>query len=163
VVELGETLPVEQRPRATCAICLVQDRSAYWAHIGDSRIYHIRRYEVVARTRDHSHVEGLVREGRITTEEARHHPMRNFVECCLGGDAMLTEMTVSARHALEPGDILLTCTDGIWANLTDAEIASYWDPGRSLEDALDRLGATALGLAAPFSDNASATVLRWLG
>ena len=42
VVKLGTNLPLEQRPRATCAVCLVQNGSAYWAHIGDSRIYLLR-------------------------------------------------------------------------------------------------------------------------
>lgn len=163
VVALGEILPIEQRPRATCAVCLVQDESAYWAHIGDSRIYHIRNGAVIARTRDHSHVEGLIRDGRITPAEAKNHPLRNFVECCLGGAATLTEMTISRRHALLPGDILLTCTDGIWSHLSDDEIASYWDPALALEEAVTRLSAVAISLSAPLSDNASATVLRWLG
>ena len=43
--------------------------------------------------------------------------MRNFVECCLGGDPTLTEMTIGRRQPLKPGDVLLVCTDGLWANL----------------------------------------------
>ena len=56
VVEAGLQLPLENRPRATCAICLVQESSAYWAHVGDSRVYHLRGGRVVEVTRDHSHV-----------------------------------------------------------------------------------------------------------
>src|SRR5205085_2528620 len=42
VVKLGVQLPLEQRPRATCALCLVQQRASWWAHVGDSRLYHVR-------------------------------------------------------------------------------------------------------------------------
>jgi len=51
VVDMGEAQHVDQRPRATCAVCLVQDGTAYWAHVGDSRIYQIRDGNIVRRTR----------------------------------------------------------------------------------------------------------------
>ena len=89
---LGARLPLELRPRATCAVCLVQQSSAYWAHVGDSRVYHLRAGRVRERTRDHSHVELLVREGVISAGQMQNHPMRNFVESCLGGEAILPEM-----------------------------------------------------------------------
>ncbi len=163
VVGLGKALPLEQRPRATCAICVVQDGSAYWAHVGDSRVYQIRNGEVVARTRDHSHVEQLLREGLITEAEAQGHPMRNFVECCLGGDPMLTEMTIDRRHVLKRGDLLLTCTDGLWANLRDAEVAAPWRATVSVREILGEVCARAVQASAPSSDNTSAAALRWLG
>ena len=61
VVAIGTKLAIDVRPRATCAVCLVQRGEAYWAHIGDSRVYHLRNGTVVSRTRDHSHVEQLLR------------------------------------------------------------------------------------------------------
>ncbi len=76
------------------------------------------------RTRDHSHVELLLREGLIHEHEMRGHPMRNFVECCLGGDAPLPDMSVTGRKKLSPGDVLLVCTDGAWSGVDDADIAS---------------------------------------
>ncbi|MGB5627802.1 MAG: protein phosphatase 2C domain-containing protein, partial [Woeseiaceae bacterium] len=87
VVRLGAEVAVDFRPRATCAVCLVQEGGSFWAHIGDSRIYQVRDRAVLARSRDHSHVEVLIQEGAISEEEAQDHPMRNFVECCIGGDA----------------------------------------------------------------------------
>ena len=62
VVKLGVGLSVEARPRATCALCLVQDSAAYWAHVGDSRIYQLRQSQVLERTRD---------PGRRQTQHAR--------------------------------------------------------------------------------------------
>ena len=163
VVALGKVLPLDQRPRATCAVVLVQEGAAYWAHVGDSRVYKIRNGEVIARTRDHSHVEQMVREGLITEAEVKDHPMRNFVECCLGGDPMLTEMTISRREPLKRGDLLLTCSDGLWANLEDADVGTPWRTATSLRDTLGELCARAVEASAPYSDNTSAAVLRWVG
>ena len=60
VVKLGADLTIDSRPRATCAICLIQESGSYWGHVGDSRIYQMRDGEVLARSRDHSHVEVLI-------------------------------------------------------------------------------------------------------
>jgi serine/threonine protein phosphatase PrpC len=162
VVKLGNGLAMEARPRATCALCLVQEAVAYWAHVGDSRVYQLRQSQVQERTRDHSHVEVLLREGLITEAEVQSHPMRNYVECCLGGEAAIPEMSIAARRKLRVGDILLLCTDGLWANLKDAEIAAFTQSnGEILRDSLVALGAKAVAASAPYSDNATAAALRW--
>jgi len=162
VVKLGAGLGMESRPRATCALCLVQDSGAYWAHIGDSRIYQLRQQQIVERTRDHSHVEVLLREGLITEAEVHGHPMRNYVECCLGGDAALPEMSISTRRRLRAGDVLVLCTDGMWANLKDQDFIRFAQTtDKSLRDSLTELGAQAVQASAPYSDNTSAAVLRW--
>jgi len=164
VVALGRDLPPEVRPRATCAACIVQGPNAYWAHVGDSRVYLLRDGRVVERTRDHTHVEQLLRAGRITEGQAQDHPMRNFVESCLGGDPALPEMTLAGRRALRPGDVLLLCSDGLWSGVDDARIATIGGPGgRSLGEALAELGALAVQANAPFADNTTVAALRWLG
>jgi serine/threonine protein phosphatase PrpC len=164
VVRLGALQNIDARPRATIAICLVQEGAAYWAHVGDSRVYHLRHRRVVERTRDHSHVEFLLKERKIVEADTRNHPMRNFVESCLGGDASVPEMSLSGRKSLIKGDLLLLCTDGIWANLGDADIAeAFAREGKSLESCLQDLGGRAVTAAAPHSDNSTAAVLRWLG
>jgi serine/threonine protein phosphatase PrpC len=164
VAAAGRGLPLEQRPRATCAVCLVQQGAAYWAHLGDSRVYHLRSGTVVERTRDHSHVEQLLRDGQIREDEVHGHPLRNFVECCLGGEPGVPDMTLSHRRPLQPGDILLVCSDGLWANLRDADIASFWSPdGPPLAEALSSLVDRAVLASSPHSDNATAAAVRWLG
>jgi serine/threonine protein phosphatase PrpC len=162
VVKLGANLGIESRPRATCAVCLVQDSAAYWAHVGDSRVYQVRASQVLQRTRDHSHVEVLLREGLITESEVHGHPMRNYVECCLGGDAALPEMSISTRRRLKAGDVLLLCTDGLWANLKDQDFVRFAQTaGKPLREVLEDLGTEAGAAAAPHSDNTSAAALRW--
>ncbi len=162
VVRLGSDLAVDFRPRATCAICLVQEGGTYWAHIGDSRIYQVRDGNVLTRSRDHSHVEVLIQEGAITEEEAQDHPMRNFVECCIGGDAPVPDMSITPKKALEPGDVLLACTDGLWSGLGDDVIAEIGAPGdNNLVENLKALSIKALNANSPYSDNTTGTALRW--
>ena len=162
VVAFGAGTPIESRPRATCAVCLVQQGSGYWIHVGDSRVYLLRRGRVALRTRDHSHVELLVREGVIRPDQMQTHPMRNFVESCIGGEMLLPEMSVSPRVALQDGDVLLVCTDGLWANLDDQDIATAFAAAEaSLSDALAGLVARAVEVGGSSSDNTSAAVLRY--
>lgn len=165
VVQLGTPLPLENRPRATCAVCIVQGDSAYWAHVGDSRVYQLRAGGIAARTRDHSHVEFLLREGVITAEQVLNHPMRNFVESCIGGDPILPEMAITGRRRLAPSDVLLVCTDGFWGNLTDEDIAASLAGGGTppLRDSLSALAERAVLIGGGASDNTTVAALRWMG
>jgi serine/threonine protein phosphatase PrpC len=164
VVALGQDVAVDFRPRATCAVCLVQEGGSFWAHIGDSRIYHVRNGIVLERSRDHSHVEVLIQEGAITEEEAQDHPMRNFVECCIGGDAPVPDMSITVKRPLSPGDVLLACSDGLWSGLADDDMAQIGAPGdNNLAQNLKDLSLKALRVNAPYSDNTTGTALRWLG
>lgn len=164
VVTLGADLAVDFRPRATCAVCLVQEAGSFWCHIGDSRIYQLRGGRLLSRSRDHSHVEVLIQEGAITEAEAADHPMRNFVECCLGGDAPVPDMSITARMPLETGDVLLACSDGLWSGIADDEMAAIATrAGGSLSDNLKALSMKALDTNSPYSDNTTGTALRWLG
>ena len=164
VVGLGKDVAVDFRPRATCAVCLVQEGGAYWAHIGDSRIYQVRNGNVLNRSRDHSHVEVLIQEGAITEEEAQDHPMRNFVECCIGGDSPVPDMSITSKKCLRPGDVLLACTDGLWSGLSDDDVAEIGTPGDdNLAENLKALSIKALNVNSPYSDNTTGTAMRWLG
>jgi serine/threonine protein phosphatase PrpC len=164
VVRLGKNVAIDFRPRATCAICLIQDSSAFWAHIGDSRIYHLRAGRMLARSRDHSHVEVLIQEGAISEEEALDHPMRNFVECCIGGDAPVPEMSITRRKPLQSGDVVLACSDGLWSGATDQQIATtVTRADESLAENLKAISLKALKANAPYSDNTTGTALRWIG
>jgi PPM family protein phosphatase len=162
MVAMGMHLPLEQRPRATGAVCLVQDGTAWWAHVGDSRVYHLRAGHVIRRTRDHSHVELLVQEGLISSHQAQNHPMRNFVETCLGGDPMLPEMLIGRCVRVQSGDTLLVCTDGFWANLLDEDIAASLYSGVPLKTALQAITEFSVRRAGVGADNSSVAALRVL-
>src|SRR5690606_14535101 len=112
------------------------------------------------RTRDHSHVELLRREGVIGEQEMRSHPMRNFVECCLGGDSPLPNMSITAGKRLAPRDVLLACSDGLWSGLEDSEIAAIGESSQPLGRAVPALAERAVARNHPHSDNTSVAALR---
>jgi serine/threonine protein phosphatase PrpC len=160
VAALGAGIPIERRPRATLAACLVQEGTVWFGHMGDSRIYLIRDGAVFDRTRDHSHVEMLLQEGLITADQAQSHPLRNFVEVCIGGDPMLPEMSIGRCERVLPGDLLLVCTDGFWAPLSDQDIVQALCSGEALTPALEALAQLAVRRGGATSDNTTAAVLR---
>jgi serine/threonine protein phosphatase PrpC len=107
-----------ESPRTTCVACIVQDSTACWAHVGDSRLYHIRDGRIHARTRDHSRVQMLVDQGRIREEAVAAHPDRNKIFNCVGASA-LPQVELSKPTPLREDDSLILCTDGWWGPLTE--------------------------------------------
>jgi serine/threonine protein phosphatase PrpC len=160
VVAIGDELPVGARPRATCAAGFVRDGQASWAHVGDARVYHLRDGAVLERTRDHTPVEQLLQDGLITEDEVLGHPMRHYVEFCLGGLTELPEIRVAAPRALESGDILLVCSDGLWSGVSEPELAASSGDVPVLAGWLARLAARAVRKTTPYSDNTTAVALR---
>lgn len=146
-------------PRTTCTVCVVQDSVAAWAHAGDSRLYVLRRGQVLARTRDHSRARVLIDEGLLTEADARGHPARNLLTACLGGEQP-PRVELSRRTPLMRGDVVALCSDGVWSALPDdAAFAalSTDDALRAAPGLLDRAAA----LAGPGGDNLSLIVLAW--
>ena len=164
VTKLGTGLPLELMPRATCALCILLDGKAWWAHVGDARIYHLGKDGVNIRTRDHSHVEGLLQDGVITEDEISQHPMRNFVESCIGGDPSLPTIGLSDPAPLSPGDVLMACSDGLWDGVSDDEMVERLVGSNGVfNDSLRELCESAVKRTAPSSDNTSAAAIRYLG
>src|SRR5229473_1103452 len=105
-----------ESPRTTCVACVVQDSTAFWAHVGDSRLYHIREGRIQAQTRDHSRVQMLVDQGRVREEAVAAHPDRNKIFNCIGAVA-LPQVELSRPTLLREDDTLILCTDGWWGPL----------------------------------------------
>ena len=95
----------------TATILSLDNGKAYFAHVGDSRLYLLRKNIFQQMTEDHSYVETLVRRGELTAEEARVHPMKNVLTQAVGAVANLYINT--GNFSVERGDIFLLCTDGL--------------------------------------------------
>ncbi len=104
----------------TLDICLIYQNKAFISHIGDSRIYRIRK-EVIRRiTKDHSYVQQLVDEGKITKEESMKHPKKNMLMKALGCTTFV-EPDASV-HGFIKDDIILMCSDGLTNMVSEQEI-----------------------------------------
>ncbi|HZQ76108.1 MAG TPA: Stp1/IreP family PP2C-type Ser/Thr phosphatase [Acidimicrobiia bacterium] len=121
------------------AVAVQDGRTAVFGHVGDSRAYLLRDGTVTQVTDDHSLVEQLVREGRLSPEEAHHHPQRAIITRALGVDAQV-EVDVY-RVDLQPGDRLLICSDGLTNMLSDQTIrvtlCRHADPQQAADTLVD--------------------------
>ncbi|MFZ3323328.1 MAG: protein phosphatase 2C domain-containing protein [Usitatibacter sp.] len=146
-------------PRTTIVACIVQNGSAYWAHAGDSRLYVLRRGEVVAHTQDHSRVQMMIDSGEITPEAAARHPERNKIFSCLGG--VVPPQIASGRElALETGDTILLSTDGFWGQIPGNMIGNMLKK-QPVVEILPGLMEEAQRRARGESDNLSVVAMTW--
>lgn len=116
-------IAAEEEPHSTIAgFVLLPGLKACVVHSGDSRVYHFRGSEMLSRTKDHSYVQRLVDEGKLTEEEAANHPKSNLLTGCLGSQK---EPPVSTKSVdtLVVGDALMACSDGVWHYFTPQEMA----------------------------------------
>lgn len=140
----------------TLTAALLEEDTGHFVHIGDSRAYLLRDGELTQVSDDHSLVAEMVRDGRLTEEEAAAHPHRSVLSRALGTDesADLDEFAVDLRS----GDVLLLCSDGLSGPVTDravAEALGLEDP----DEAVATLIAEARRHGGP--DNITAVVLRF--
>ncbi len=104
----------------TLDICLIYNNKVFIGHVGDSRVYRIRKNIIRKLTTDHSYVEKLLKEGTISKEEAFNHPKKNMLMKALGCNS-LVEPDVICKGFLKD-DILLMCSDGLTNMLKESEI-----------------------------------------
>ena len=104
----------------TLEVCLIYNNRAYIGHVGDSRIYRIRKEFMRKLTTDHSYVETLVKDGTITKEEAMHHPKKNMLTKALGCTPFV-EADVTVKGFIKD-DIILICSDGLTNMIPEDEI-----------------------------------------
>ena len=157
--EYTKKMNLPDSPRTTLVACIVQDGTAWWTHIGDSRFYLIRRGTVLTRSRDHTRVQQLVDQGRIREESVSSHPERNVLLQCLGG-SQAPRIEPSAHASLAKGDILLLCSDGFWGPLTQRLLLGKLVE-KDLTQALPELMSLAQMRGGPGCDNLSVVAIAW--
>jgi len=155
IVRFGLAQHPPVAPRTTAVLAVVQGGVAYWAHVGDSRLYLIRDGKVHAQTRDHSAVT-FVRQQATAPSRPRASLTR-----CLGGLPRPPTTTCGPPTLLQSGDALVLCSDGLWGQVPSAAmIAALGGTAADFESGL--LGLVEQAAASPRSDNVSAVALRWL-
>lgn len=131
VYEKSQKKPELYGMGTTLEICLIYNNKVYIGHIGDSRIYRIRKEFIRKLTQDHSYVQKLVKEGKITKEQAEVHPQKNMLTRALGCNAFV-EPDVMVKGFLKD-DILVMCSDGL-TNMVKTEII-YQEASKNIEQA----------------------------
>lgn len=151
--------PAQRGMGTTLTAAVIRGSRVYWAHVGDSRLYLIRGGQVEQLTHDHSWVEEQVRAGVLTRLQAEGHPQRNVIT-----RALATNADVKVDHderELQPGDVLVLCSDGLNTEVGDAQIAIHATKGATPKEAVDRLIQLANDNGG--EDNISVAVIRITG
>jgi PPM family protein phosphatase len=140
----------------TLSAIYVGEQDVTIAHVGDSRVYCLREGELLRLTDDHSLVDELIRQGRLTPEEAEEHPQRSIITRALGPEASVEVDTRSFKA--KAGDVYLLCSDGLTSMVGEQEMAQLMlahahlrDVGRALIEEANRQGGR---------DNITAVLLR---
>ncbi|MEK8027272.1 MAG: hypothetical protein RLY78_4021 [Pseudomonadota bacterium] len=152
-------IATEEEPHSTIAAFLLgPGMSCVGVHAGDSRIYHFRGAEMLTRSIDHSYVQRLMDEGKLTEEQAANHPQANLLTGCLG-TPVDPPVVLAHYDELRPGDTLMVCSDGLWHYYTTRELGMVLDrlPPR---EAAENLVARARQRAGGAGDNISIALVR---
>jgi PPM family protein phosphatase len=121
----------------TLTAAMVRDDEVALGHVGDSRAYVLRDGQLKRLTKDHSLVEELRRQGRLTEEQAEEHPQRSIITRALGPEPQVNvdTMTFPARD----GDVFLLCSDGLTTMVSDEEIQEILVGSKNLRTAVNQL------------------------
>lgn len=152
----GERL-VDAAPHATVVALLLKGRTAYWAHVGDSRLYRFARGRLLDCTEDHSAVQLRVRRGELTADQAARADDQHQLLRGLGGP-----MQLRVDHGCAPlraGQSFALCSDGVWEQLSVQELAAFaaWS---DLPAAVAEALALVLTRAGEAGDNAALILVR---
>ena len=120
----------------TVVIATIVDDCMYVANVGDSRLY-LLRDELTQITRDHSLVQEMVRMGEMDASEAKSHPDKNIITRAVGAFEDLA-IDFFEEH-VEPGDVILMCTDGLSNMVDDTDIRQTIQTGRDVVEKVQRL------------------------
>lgn len=141
-------------PRTTLVAAVVQDAQATWVHCGDSRLYVVRNGRLLLRTQDHSLLE-QARQKLRAPEPAD----RNILFTCLGS-SVKPMLEIAGPFALQQGDKLMLCSDGLWGSLSDAEIVRQLG-AHNVSVAVPALVESALLAGGEESDNVTVLAMEW--
>src|SRR5947209_8816676 len=140
----------------TLTAAVVRDGEISIGHVGDSRLYRCRDGGLERLTDDHSLVEELVKQGKLTPEDAEVHPQRSIITRALGPEPDVQVDTHT--HTARAGDVYLICSDGLTGMVSERDVAEILRANPRLSDAADKLVAAAN--AAGGKDNITVVLFR---
>lgn len=161
ILDKAQTDPYLTRMKTTCVFLYIKDNKAYWAHVGDSRLYHFRNNKIIFQTKDHSVVQFLLDTGEIKPEEVRGHPDRNRLIKTLGTDPLKIRSQTDGIN-VQAGDIFLLCSDGLWDLIEETEMENIINQNidSTAEQICSKLVKTANEQGKGEYDNITAQVIR---
>jgi protein phosphatase len=140
----------------TLVAVLVLEHSGMFINVGDSRAYHLSASGVTQVTRDHSLVELMVQQGRLTPEQAKKYPGKNLITRAVGTEANVNGDCYQTE--LQAGDYLLLCSDGLSNLFSDQELLFEVIHGADKDSCCERLVKLALNRGAP--DNVTVALIQ---
>ena len=120
VYEKSLELPENHGMGTTLIMAVIVGNIMYIGHVGDSRIYLVKKDQMTRITTDHSYIEELIKNGSLTREEAEKHPNRNIITRAIGCSTDLEVDTYTCE--LAPEDYVVMCTDGLTSMVEETEI-----------------------------------------
>lgn len=118
--------PDAVRMGTTIALAYLNDQHIDLAWCGDSRIYHIRDGRILWRTTDHSVVGDLIRDGKLSEAQARHHPHKNILMRAITPSGSACDIDLYNLTDIQPADYLLLCTDGLLESIDDQALETIF-------------------------------------
>lgn len=158
--QLAHNQGLEETPKTTLVVAVLQNNRLVCAHIGDSRLYHFRQHQCIFTTEDHSVVQALLKQGTLAPDDVAAHPDRNKVYNCLGGDIPPT-IDISPARRLHSDDTIMLCSDGLWAYLSADRMVEILDSGRGMPHFINSMLDIAEQIGGAQGDNLSAIGVQW--
>ena len=147
------------RMRSTAVVLLLEDAKAWWAHVGDTRLYHFADGHIVHQTKDHSVPQAMLDAGDIAYADIRHHEDRNRLTRSLGSEGKARNTALKQSAAIHEGDAFLLCTDGFWEFVTEADMEATFARSDAPENWLAQMENILLHQVPSDHDNYTATAI----
>ena len=156
IIEDQQLHPEREDMGTTVVVLIFRDEQPWCAHVGDSRLYRLRSSQLEQITDDHTWVGMALKKGEINAEQAKFHPWRHVLSQCLGRED-LQHIDIQ-EFAVQPGDRLLICSDGLTEEVTDEQIQTALINSHSCQEtARELIGAAK---AAGGSDNITVVIVE---
>jgi serine/threonine protein phosphatase PrpC len=139
--------PLLSRMGSTLALLYLNEHGVFIAHVGDSRVYHLRKGCILHQTLDHKYVLELVAEGIITEEQAQTHPRRNSLSRSIGVDAnnltpKIDKPAMTYLTDVQPGDYFFLCTDGVLEQINNEKLSTIFRENNTEESIIEAVLAS---------------------